>query len=169
MPHEIDALTRLVAIADVRALKARYCRLADTQDWEGFRELFTDDCIFDTGTTSIPAFDGGVGPNAPEGAGFVTDSADEFIDTLKVRLRGARSVHQIHEPEIEVTSRTTASAAWPIYDLVLRPEGQQIPSWLGHGYYNETYRKADGRWKISSVKVVRLRMDIVPTVAVAAL
>jgi hypothetical protein len=34
-------------IEDVKQLKARYCRLLDTKDWEGFREVFADDVVTD--------------------------------------------------------------------------------------------------------------------------
>ena len=39
----MDALFRLTAIEDIKALKARYCRYVDTKDWVAFRSLFTDD------------------------------------------------------------------------------------------------------------------------------
>ncbi len=32
-------------IEQIKQLKARYFRMIDTKDWEGFRELFTDDCV----------------------------------------------------------------------------------------------------------------------------
>ncbi len=30
-------------------LKARYCRCLDTKDWQGYRAVYTDDAILDTG------------------------------------------------------------------------------------------------------------------------
>lgn len=156
-----ERLARLEAFHEVRQLKARYCSLADQQRWDEFVELFTDDCTFDTGTTDIGPIDGGLGSNTPPNAGFVIDDRHAFVDTLKVRLKGARSVHQIHEPELELREDGSVIASWPIYDLVLRPSGAEIPSWRGHGYYNEEYRETEDGWRICRLKVVRLRMDIV--------
>jgi hypothetical protein len=30
----------------------------------------------------------------------------------------------------------------------------------GWGYYHETYRREDGEWKIRSLKLTRLRLDV---------
>jgi hypothetical protein len=30
----------------------------------------------------------------------------------------------------------------------------------GYGHYHETYEKTDGRWRISSLKLTRLRVDV---------
>ena len=43
----MNDLARLVAIEDIKQLKARYYRLLDTHDWEGFRSLWTPDAIMD--------------------------------------------------------------------------------------------------------------------------
>jgi hypothetical protein len=37
-------------IEAIRRLKARYCRFLDTKDWDGYRQLFTDDV-----TPAVPA------------------------------------------------------------------------------------------------------------------
>jgi hypothetical protein len=43
----MDALARLLTIEDIKAVKARYCRLLDTKDWVGFAALFIDDAVMD--------------------------------------------------------------------------------------------------------------------------
>jgi hypothetical protein len=158
---DVDRLTALEDVAAIRRLKATYARTADLQDWDAFRALFTDDCTFDTGTTAVDAVDGGVGPNMPPVGGFRVQGTDEFVERLAPRLRGVRTVHHLHEPEIELTGAESARGIWPIYDLVIRPAGDS-PSWWGHGYYHEEYCKQDGRWLIASMTVLRLRMDDFP-------
>jgi hypothetical protein len=41
------AVERLVAIEDIKQLKARYFRLMDQKNWDGFEKLFTPDVVFD--------------------------------------------------------------------------------------------------------------------------
>jgi uncharacterized protein (TIGR02246 family) len=42
----MDALSRLVAMEEIRDLIARYGTTYDDHDWEGFGELWTDDAAF---------------------------------------------------------------------------------------------------------------------------
>ena len=84
--------------ADVEAikqLKARYCRLLDTKDWAGWRDIFTDDFVSDT---------------TPSGGVLIT-GADEFVAFLQSTLGkpSQPTVHQVHAPEIELTSPSTAT------------------------------------------------------------
>ena len=41
----MDDLERLVAIEEIKQLKARYFRCMDTKDWEGFAEVFAPDAV----------------------------------------------------------------------------------------------------------------------------
>ena len=75
-------------IEAIRQLKARYFRTMDTKDWDGMRQVFTDDVVMDT---------------TEAGGGLVT-GADEFMAFLREALDGAVTVHQGHMPEIELTS-----------------------------------------------------------------
>jgi 3-phenylpropionate/cinnamic acid dioxygenase small subunit len=40
--------TALVEIESIKQLKARYCRYLDNNDWDRWRDLFTDDFLGDT-------------------------------------------------------------------------------------------------------------------------
>ncbi len=44
-----------LAIAD---LKARYCRLLDSKDWDGFAALFTEDFLLDASGSGGPVLEG---------------------------------------------------------------------------------------------------------------
>jgi hypothetical protein len=57
----------------------------------------------------------------------------------------ARTVHQVHEPDIVLKSRTTAEGIWPMHDVVVWPEGVAAPvpfrAMEGFGFYHEKYRR----------------------------
>ncbi|MCV7176905.1 nuclear transport factor 2 family protein [Mycolicibacterium sphagni] len=139
-------MTEEVAWADVeeiKKLKARYCRLLDTKDWAGWREIFTDDFVSDT---------------TPSG-GVLISGADEFIAFLRSTLGkpSQPTVHQVHAPEIELTSPSTATGVWALNDIVRLAPGINL---AGYGHYHETYEKTDGHWRIKTSTLTRLREDI---------
>jgi uncharacterized protein (TIGR02246 family) len=128
-------------IEAIRQLKARYFRTMDTKDWDGMREVFTDDVIVDTSAAG----------------GNVVSGADGFIEFLKETLRGAVTVHQGHMPEIELTSPTTATGIWALNDLVIWPNGTRLD---GYGHYHETYEKVGDEWLIKTSELTRLHTDL---------
>lgn len=131
----------LVEIEAIKQLKARYCRLLDTKQWAAWRVLFTDGFHSDTS----------------EAGGKVIDGADEFVAFTRKSLRSQATVHQVHAPEIEITSPTTARGVWALEDVVRFGPGINL---RGYGHYTETYEKADGQWRIKSSKLTRLREDV---------
>ncbi|KUH64211.1 DUF4440 domain-containing protein [Mycolicibacterium novocastrense] len=131
----------LVEIEEIKQLKARYCRLLDTKDWAAWRTLFADDFLSDT---------------SPAG-GKVIRGADEFVAFTRKSLRGQATVHQVHAPEIELTSPTTARGVWALEDVVRFGPGVNL---RGYGHYHETYEKLDGRWRFTSSTLTRLREDV---------
>lgn len=134
------------AWADVEAikqLKARYCRLLDTKDWVAWRALFTDDFVSDTSRAG----------------GAIISGADEFVAFLR-RTLGKPSqptVHQVHAPEITLTSPSTATGVWALNDVVRLAPGVNL---RGYGHYHETYEKAGGQWRIKTSTLTRLREDV---------
>jgi uncharacterized protein (TIGR02246 family) len=129
-------------IEAIRRLKARYFRTMDAKDWDGMRQVFTDDLVMDT----------------TDAGGRVTSSADEFMAILRETLDGTTTVHQGHMPEIELTSETTATGIWALNDIVIWPNGVRLD---GYGHYHETYEKSAGEWRIKSSKLTRLHTDFV--------
>ncbi len=57
------------------------------------------------------------------------------------------TMHQGHQPEITITSETTAVGTWALEDYIITPEEQGIQ---GAAFYHDEYAKIDGRWKIKS-------------------
>ena len=135
--------SELLEIESIKQLKARYCRYLDTKNWSAWRDIFTDDFVSDTA----------------EAGGGVIVGADEFVAYIR-RTLGKPSrptVHQVHAPEIEVLSATTARGVWALEDVVRLAPGLNLN---GYGHYHETYEKVDGKWRIKTSKLTRLREDL---------
>ncbi|OBF11984.1 nuclear transport factor 2 family protein [Mycobacterium sp. ACS4331] len=137
----MDDVTTLCEIEAIKALKSRYCRLLDTKDWQSWRALFTDDFVSDTSNAG----------------GRVIHGADEFVAFTRRSLRAQPTVHQVHAPEIELTSATTARGIWALEDVVRFGPGVNL---RGYGHYTETYEKSGEHWRIKTSALTRLREDV---------
>ena len=104
--HEV-----LADIESIKQLKARYCRFLDTKDWVAWRGIFTDDFVSDTS----------------EAGGKVIAGADDFVAFVRKNLArpSQPTAHQVHTPEIEVTSATTARGVWALQDVVRFGPGRE--------------------------------------------
>jgi hypothetical protein len=148
--HELiagDDATELMAIEAIKQLKARYCRHLDTKDWPAWRAIFTDDFVSDT----------------TDAGGKLIIGADEFVAFTRKSIGrpSQATAHQVHAPEIELTSATAARGVWALQDVVRFGPGVTL---VGYGHYHETYENVAGRWLIKSSKLTRLREDIVTPV-----
>jgi SnoaL-like domain len=143
---------RLLAIEEIKVLKARYFRCVDTKDWGGFEALCHADVVLDI-SADVPG-------------GVITGIA-KILEMMKVSLAGVTSVHHGHCPEIEFTSDTTAAGIWAMEDVLRFPEVSAFPikSLHGYGHYIETYERLGGRWRFKTIKLTRMRVDIEPTSA----
>ena len=139
----MDDAALLLEIESIKQLKARYCRYLDTKNWEAWRQIFTDDFLSDTS----------------EAGGMVIEGADAFVAFTRKNIGkpSQPTVHQVHAPEIEPTSATTARGVWALNDIVRLAPGLNLNA---YGHYHETYEKIDGQWRIKSSKLTRLREDI---------
>jgi hypothetical protein len=137
----MDDATAALEIEAIKKLKARYCRYLDTKDWQAWRDIFAADFFSDT---------------TPAG-GKVIEGADEFVAFTRTSLRNRATVHQVHAPEIELTSPTTARGVWALEDVVRFAPGVNL---RGYGHYTEIYEKVHGQWRIKSSTLTRLREDV---------
>jgi SnoaL-like domain len=142
-----DNASALLAIEAIKQLKARYCRHLDAKDWAAWRSLFTDDFLSDTS----------------EAGGKLIIGADDFVAFTRRNIGRPTqaTAHQVHTPEIDLTSATTARGVWALQDVVRFGPGVTL---VGYGHYHETYEKIAGQWLIKSSKLTRLREDIVTPV-----
>lgn len=90
---------------------------------------------------------------------MVIEGADAFVAFTRKNIGkpSQPTVHQVHAPEIEPTSATTARGGWALNDIVRLAPGLNLNA---YGHYHETYEKIDGQWRMKSSKLTRLREDI---------
>jgi hypothetical protein len=136
-----DALHQLIDLEAIKQLKARYFRYMDTKQWDKWRLLFADDCRFE--------------------ASRIWHDPDEWVRDLSASLQEMTTVHHGHMPEIRFTGADTARGIWAMvdhleWDRADRPETHGL---LGYGHYEDEYRRIGGEWKISFLRLTRLRAD----------
>ncbi|SFG49076.1 SnoaL-like domain-containing protein [Novosphingobium sp. CF614] len=138
-----DQLQRLTDIEAIKQLKAEYVRLVDTQDWDAWSRLFTEDCHLD--------LDGGP-----------IDGRDRAVEKVSKSLANAKTVHRLHAPEVTITGADTASAAWPMSDFVRGTFGGKELIISGHGYYYEDYVRTAEGWRVKRSQLVRQHVETSP-------
>jgi len=142
------SLERLVAKQELMDLKARYFRLLDTKQWVEWAELFTDDCSMWV-------------EDQPE---ITYSGRDCFVNAIREVLEDATTVHHGHMPELEFDQISgplvSARGIWAMTDFIEIPSSPSPVILRGHGHYHETYRREPGeRWRISSLRLNRIRVD----------
>lgn len=145
----MDAVARLIAAEEIKRLKARYTRFVDTARFDDLRALFTDDAEFDLAAQG--RFTG----------------ADAMVAGMRERRRTQhrRTVHHCHTPEIDVLSADEATGIWAMSDIVEvepRDGSGERQAFVGWGHYHERYRREAGVWRIASLRIERLRIDVLP-------
>ncbi|MDZ7784202.1 MAG: nuclear transport factor 2 family protein [Halioglobus sp.] len=148
----MDNLQTLLAIEEIKRLKARYFRCVDCKDWSGLQALFTPDAEFDmSGEMRDDNREDGRVRGAARIAAFIRSAVDDL-----------ETVHHGHTPEIDIHTADSARGIWAMEDLLRWPPGGPLQSLRGYGHYHETYERLDGDWHIKSSKLTRLRVDVVP-------
>lgn len=142
-------LEDFTALEDIRLAKARYCRFIDLKQWDDLRQLFAAEVKLtfrDAEGTLTNVF----------------DNLDTFITLTSSLLQSARTIHQVHNSEIELTSATTARTIWSMEDRIVFPDGVSGPfrSLHGFGHYYETLENTEGKWQIASLDLRRTILEI---------
>jgi hypothetical protein len=139
-----DQLQRLLDIEAIKQLKAKYFLYLDTKQWEAWRELFTLDLRIE-------------GTRQPPDA-----NRDTFVDGVRASLADVRTCHHGHTPIIEFTGPDHARGVWAMFDDLRFPEGHPWSDGyrrrIGYGHYEEEYRREQGTWKISFLRLARLHV-----------
>jgi SnoaL-like domain len=137
----------LATINDRHALceaKARYCRTLDTKDWKGYAELLTEDFVLDvTEGSKVPIIKG----------------REAAIRQIQSSILTAKTAHQVHSPQIELKG-DEAHVVWALQDRVIW--GPDRPSITGYGHYHERWVRQNAEWKLASLKLTRLHIDVHP-------
>lgn len=129
-------------IAALEQLKANYFTDVDAKDWAGLRTLFAPDAVVDTRSSFGPIF----------------YSRDPFIIFTALTL-GLLSTHHVgSDPQITVTSPTTADGVWQLEDHL---NVGNLIGILGYAHYSDTYEKVGDTWVVATSTLHRTRLDVV--------
>jgi hypothetical protein len=144
-----------LAIEEIKQLKSRYFHGIDEKDWKMLRETLADDAVLDfSGEVELHVGHHGV-EVADDPADWVLTGGDSGTEKIAAIVGEIVSVHQGHDPRIALTGEDEASGLWSMYDCL--DYGDEV--FHGYGYYEETYRRTDGGWRISNLKLIRLRTE----------
>ena len=141
---------KIAATLAIYALKARYFRSMDNKDWPALEAVFAPDLVAD--------FRDAAGPRDES---MLIHGAAPYVARLAPMLQQVSTVHHGHMPEIHIETDSQASGIWAMEDKLWVQEGSPLPfRWMhGYGHYHERYvRLADG-WRISEIRLTRLRID----------
>jgi hypothetical protein len=149
-------IERLMALEEIRQIKARYFRGVDTADGDLVKSILAEDCVLDyRGCCTDPA------------------TGKDFIPAMNVVLRGRHnwtsdglskfgivSVHHGHNFDATDISDKEVSGVWSMTDRLYFPPGGAFSLMTGYGHYHDTYVKADDGWKLSTSRLTRIRVEV---------
>jgi len=146
-------LERLLALEEIKALKARYFRGVDTKDVALLRSVFAEGAETDFRSES------------PTGDPvFHQHDPDAFAHNTVYMLEGTVTVHMGFMPEIELLSATEARARWPMNDRIWVEDAslKRLPftTLNGWGWYHDRYRRGADGWKIVSTRLERSKLIV---------
>ncbi|SDH15445.1 MULTISPECIES: nuclear transport factor 2 family protein [unclassified Duganella] len=136
----------------IRAAKARYCRFADTKQWQAFTAVFIarpEILIYDAADQLLISF----------------DTREAFSGAARDYLEGTQSIHQIHNEELTQVSATEVHAIWSMEDCVIFPDVADDPRPArhhGYGHYHERWVLEDGLWRLARLELRRTILEITP-------
>jgi len=129
----------LQEIEAIKRLKYRYVRALDLKLWDELGACLTEDCRSAYGDGHF-SFDGRAAILA-----FLKDALGP-----KTRITS----HRVHQPEIDLTSPTTATGVWALEDIVIETEAKLTIR--GAAFYYDEYVKLGGEWKIAKTGYNRI-------------
>jgi len=136
-------MLELQEIEAIKRLKYKYMRCIDEKRWDELAECFAENATV--------SYSGGKYAFAGRDAimKFLVDSMD----------RGSfLSSHRIGQPEIDLTSETTATGIWALEDTVIDTHFEI--TLRGAAFYRDEYLKIGGQWKIQSTGYERTFEEI---------
>jgi len=154
----MDAGQQLLAIEQIKQLKARYFRLMDTKDWAALRTVFCDDAEFDA-RASLSLDGAGDAGRAAESNDWVYRGGDTIVAFIEAAAGPLRTVHHGHCHEIEIVSDSEARGVIAMEDQIWELD-TGAPSLHGCGHYHETYRREADGWRILTSRLTRLYVKL---------
>lgn len=142
---------RLLAIEEIRNLKAEYFRCVDGQQWEKLVTLFADGAETDMRAA--------VEPYNPD---LLSHDPAAFVKNTAYVFTGVKTAHFGSMPQIRIVSETEATGSWTMEDILWVSEDSPVlPTGRhqGWGHYEDRYRKVDGQWRFAACKLTRIHLE----------
>ena len=124
----LSDIERLKALAEIKLLKARRDRAADTKDYELYESLHAPDHVSENGDY-----------------GRWTTAA-EMIRNVRKSMENLTTLHHSHSPEIEFVTATKAKGIWAMEGMSFWEQDGAQHWFQAFGHYHETYEKRNCRW-----------------------
>ncbi len=128
----LAGIEKLKALEEIKLLKARRDRAADTKDWALYESLHAPDHVSENGDY-----------------GRWTSAAEMIVNTRK-SMENLITLHQSHTPEIEFESPTLARCIWAMEGMSFWKQAGQDHWFQAFGHYFETCEQREGRWLYTS-------------------
>lgn len=139
-----EGLDRLLAIEDIKLLRAKYCRRIDSHRFAELAEILTEDFVLDMSPTSKVL---GTEVQPLQGRDMIIAMMEQNFAPLKMLL------HIVTIPEIEFQDADHATGVWRQETFIKETRPDLPGSGLAYASVYDTYRKDGGRWLIASVLV----------------
>lgn len=136
-------MERVADIEAIKRLKYRYLRHLDLKEWDALAECFTEDA-------SVAYADGQ----------FSFSGRAAIMQFLRQALSAPTKItsHRCHQPEIDFSGPTAATATWALDDIVIDTEAGF--TLRGAAFYSDTYVKVGDDWKIQSTGYHRIFEEV---------
>lgn len=136
-------MTNLQDIEAIKRLKYAYLRALDLKQWDELAACLTDD--------ATAAYSDGK---------YSFTGRDQIMRFLRDALgSGSKiTVHRVQQPELDITSESTATGTWALDDVVI-DTGANITR-RGAAFYRDEYVKTPVGWKIRHTGYQRVYEEV---------
>jgi hypothetical protein len=154
----MELVDRLIAVEEIKKLKARYFRDLDTKDWEDLPSVFCSDAEFDVrAVNSVRQLPGSEMRPPLGGDEQIFRGRNAIVAMIRRAVEGLYTIHHGHTPEIDVINSNAARGIWVLEDTLRHPSGKLLLN--GFGHYHETYENRGDGWEIKTSRLTRLYLE----------
>jgi len=140
-------IEKLLAIEEIKRLKAKYFYYFDYKDWARWKaEVWAPDARLEVPEISMDV-----------------SGVDNLIAWCVESAGNQISTHHGHMPIIDILSGDMAKGIWAMEDILRHPKDQPSKHGFiylhGFGHYHETYVRLAAGWRIKSTRLTRLHVE----------
>ena len=140
-----EGLDWLIALEEIKRLRAIYCRSVDSRDWPRMASILADDFVLDM--SHVQTVMGGAEIVTVCGKASVMEMFEKGFSNL------GKLLHIVTIPEIEFQDAESATGVWR-QETYVKENRPDIPgTGIAYATVYDTYRKQQGKWLFTSVRV----------------